>query len=229
MENTRKKLIDFLRKTTYYNPETVLVYFPTTDLFEERALILGRQKKHEKALAIYIQILGDIDKASEYCQAVYENNENDKNTDIYLMFIKFLLKAPTSPPYSSVALHPRCLKPEIETVLDILDKHGDKVSPHEVLKILPDDIPIWRLKTFLELALRNQLERKRKTQVLKGLYSAENLQVQEQRRYYESHSALITDFSVCLVCSKKFGNQSAFVRYPNGDVVHFSCQSKNQN
>lgn len=226
MENTRKKLIDFLQKTTHYNPETVLVYFPTTDLFEERALILGRQKKHEKALSIYIQILSDLDKASEYCQNVYEK---EKKTDIYLMFIKFLLKPPTAPPYSGVPLHPRCLKPDIETVLEILDKHGDKVIPHEVLQILPDDIPLWRLKTFLEVALRNQLERKRRTQVLSGLYKAENLQLQEQLRFLESQSTLITDFNVCQVCSKKFGNQSSFVRYPNGNIVHYSCHSKNQN
>lgn len=229
MESTRKKLINFLQKTNIYNPETVLGYFPSTDLFEERAIILGRQKKHEKALSIYIQILGDFDKASDYCKSVYETKENEKDNDIYLIFIKFLLKPPTAPPYSGVPLHPRCLKPDVETVLDILEKHGTKVNPHDVLQLLPDEIPLWRLKTFLEVSLQNQLERKRKTQVLKGLYSAENLQVQEQRRYYESQCVLITDFSVCLVCSKKFGNQSAFVRYPNGNVVHLSCQNQNRN
>lgn len=91
------------------------------------------------------------------------------------------------------------------------------------MQILPPTIPLWKLKTFLEMSLHHQLEQKRKTQVLKGLLNAENLQIQEQKMFYESKSVLVTDFSVCPVCKKKFSNQSAFVRRTDGSIVHFSC------
>ena len=42
----------------------------------------------------------------------------------------------------------------------------------------------------------------------------------------QSQSLLLTEMKVCPVCKKKFSNQSAFARYPNGDIVHYSCQDK---
>ncbi|XP_059611031.1 vam6/Vps39-like protein [Phlebotomus argentipes] len=223
--NVRAKLLDFLKKSTKYNPETVLGDFPYQDLFEERALILGKLEKHEKVLAIYIQILGDVDKAIEYCNEVFCGNDSRKD-EIFVLLIKTLLTPPTSPPYSGVSLHPKCLKPDIETVLEILERDAKKVQPLAILQILPDNISLLRLRTFLETALQHQLEQKRKTQVLRGLLYAENLQIHEDRIQNESNTVLISDYSVCPSCKKKFGNQSAFIRYPNGDIVHYSCQQK---
>lgn len=73
--------------------------------------------------------------------------------------------------------------------------------------MLPDNVPIGRIRHFLEASLHNQLSERRKTQVLKGLLQAEHLQVQEQRMHYESKSVLMTEFNICPVCKKRFGNQ----------------------
>lgn len=225
LENNRSKLIDFLKKSNRYSPESVLKNFPSTDLFEERAIILGKLKKHEKVLAIYVQILGTVDKAIEYCESVYQS---DKQNDIaYITLIRTLLVPPAVPPYSDVPLHFSCLTPNIGAVLELLEKHATKLNPYAVLQIIPDTIPLSQLRNFFELALHGQLERRRNNQVLKGLLYAENLQTQEQRMHHESKSLLITEYSVCPVCTKKFTNQSAFVRYPNGNIVHYSCQEKN--
>jgi hypothetical protein len=91
---------------------------------------------------------------------------------------------------------------------------------------LPDSIPIAKLKTFLEVSLHHQLEQKRKTQILKGLYYSENLQVQEKKMLLETNNFLITELTTCFVCKKKFSNQSAFVRLSSGDIVHISCQER---
>lgn len=226
LENTRAKLVEFLKKSNRYAPESVLKNFPCNELFEERATILGKLGKHEKVLAIFIQILGNVEKAIEYCEDVYQSSANEKNANAYVILIRILLIPPSSPPYSDVPLHPSCLKPNTNAVLDILEKHATKLNPYAVLQILPDNIPLLQLRNFLELALHTQLERKRNNQVLKGLLYAENLQTQEQRMHHESKSLLITENSVCPVCTKKFTNQSAFVRYPNGKIVHYSCQEK---
>lgn len=75
------------------------------------------------------------------------------------------------------------------------------------------------------MALNYQLEQKRKTQLLKGLHYSENLQIQEQKMHLESRNVLVTELSICSVCNRKFSNQSAFVRLPNGnDIIHISCQ-----
>lgn len=50
------------------------------------------------------------------------------------------------------------------------------------------------------------------------------LQVQERKMIHEAQSVMIADYNVCPVCKKRFGNQSAFVRFPNGDIVHYKCQ-----
>lgn len=204
----------------------MLKVFPENDLFEERAIILGKLQRHEKVLAIHVQILGDISKAIAYCENVYKTDAEAAKT-IFLQLIMILLKPPTTPPYLGVELHPKCLKPNIEAVLDLLEAHATKLDPYAVLQLLPGDIPLNRLQPFLETALHQSLERRRNNQVLKGLLYASNLQLQEQRMHLESRSVLVSEFSVCPVCSKKFTNQSAFVRYPNGTIVHYSCRDRN--
>ncbi|XP_058451128.1 vam6/Vps39-like protein [Malaya genurostris] len=224
-DTINNKLLNFLRKSKYYHAEKVLGEFPYTDLFEARAIILGRLGKHEKVVAIFVQILGDFDKAVEYCNQTYDEND-PKSCDVYVTLIKTILTPPVAPPYSDLELHPRCLKPDVETVLNIMEANAKKINPYAVLQILPDETPLARIKNFLEIALNHHLERKRKTQILKGLYYAEHLQTHEQKIHYESQHFLVTELSVCPVCKKKFSYQSAFVRTPDGSIVHFSCQDK---
>lgn len=91
--------------------------------------------------------------------------------------------------------------------LRLLEEHASKINPLKALAILPDTVPIGRIKRFLEVSLQNNLNTRRKIQVLKGLLYAEHLQVQEQRMHYESQSVLMTEFNICPVCKKRFGNQ----------------------
>lgn len=224
LELVRAKLQDHLKHSKYYHPKSALLLFPATGLLDERALIYMRQENHLQALVIYVQILGNTTRAIEYCNEVFEENRNSKNFEVYLILINILLNPPASSPYSGVPLHKNCLKIDIETVLLILDTYSTRVEPHKVLKVLPDNVPMWRLQKFLETSLKNHVETKRNLQILKNLYSAENLQLQEQEKFFHSQSTLMTDFTVCLVCGKKIGNKTAFVRYPNESIVHFACQ-----
>lgn len=97
--------------------------------------------------------------------------------------------------------------------LRLLEEHASKINPLKALEILPDTVPIGRIKRFLEVSLQNNLNTRRKTQVLKGLLYAEHLQVQEQRMHYESQSVLMTEFNICPVCKKRFGNQRFVLFY----------------
>ncbi|XP_053608252.1 vam6/Vps39-like protein [Plodia interpunctella] len=227
LQHTKSKLISFLEKSIHYTPERVILHFPNDGLFEERAIILGKLGRHEQALAIYVQILGDVQRAIRYCENICLSSKN-KNQDVYVILMNILVNPEQSGvlsgPLAKVPRHPDTAKPDLETALNILEKHGDNISVLKALAVLPDAVPLTRLKSFLECALDGQLALKRRTQVLKGLLYAEHMQVQEQKHHHESKSVMITDYNVCPVCKKRFGNQSAFVRYPNGDIVHYSCR-----
>ncbi|XP_063538558.1 vam6/Vps39-like protein [Cydia strobilella] len=227
LQHTKSKLLAFLEKSSHYTPERVILHFPSDSLFEERAIILEKLGRHEQALAIYVQILGDVDRAIQYCEKTCDTS-NEKSRDIYIMLLRILMNPQQSSaltgPLANIPRHPKTSEPDLETALSILEKHADKISPVKALSVLPDSVPLARLKHFLESAVDNQLTLKRRTQVLKGLLYAEHLQVQELKQYHESKSVVINDYNVCPVCKKRFGNQSAFVRYPNGDIVHYSCR-----
>lgn len=48
------------------------VRISTQDLFEERALLLGKLGRHGVALAIYAHVLQDPQMAEEYCRKIYD-------------------------------------------------------------------------------------------------------------------------------------------------------------
>jgi len=227
-EKIRIKLLQFLETSSQYTPETVLVHFPYDCLFEERAIVLGKLGRHEHALAIYMSILRDVPRAVDYCDKVY--NQGSAGCDeVYVLLMKMLITPPDSSwlvvgtQSSTVSCPPTS---DLETALSVLEKHASKIHPMKALRVLPDKVPLGRIRQFLEVSLQNKLNERRRAQVLKGLIYAEHLQVQELRMSYESQSILMTEFNVCPVCKKRFGNQSAFARYPNGDIVHYSCQER---
>ncbi|XP_061706841.1 LOW QUALITY PROTEIN: vam6/Vps39-like protein, partial [Cydia pomonella] len=224
LDHTKSNLLAFLETSSHYTPECVIRHFPTDSLFEERAAILERLERHEQALAIYIHILGDVSRAVQYCEKTHNSHDEDTR-DIYILLLQFLMNPHQGPvgPMAKIPRHARTSEPDLETVLRILEKHADKICPIKALSVLPDSVPLSRLKYYLQYTLDYQLALKRSTQVLKGLLYAEQEQIEELKEYYESKSILISEYNVCRVCKKKFSNQNALMRYPNGAVVHYSC------
>uniref|UniRef100_A0A6P7FL48 Vam6/Vps39-like protein n=1 Tax=Diabrotica virgifera virgifera TaxID=50390 RepID=A0A6P7FL48_DIAVI len=225
-EPTRKKLLQFLENSKQYTAENILSSFPTDILLEERAVILGRLGKHEQAVTIYVRALGDIEKAEKYCKKVFENNVPGSQ-NVYVSLIKLILD-PDSCPLSlpGLTLSPKTAQPDVELALRLLQENANHMNPLEALFILPDNIPVSRLHKFLLVAMQKVTQERRNMQLMKGLLYAEHLQCQEMKLKLQSQHVLVTEFNVCPVCRKRFGNQSALVRYPNGDVVHYSCQDK---
>lgn len=220
----RAKLLSFLESSNNYSPENALVQFPYDSMFEERAVILGKLGKHEQVLSIYVMMLGNVSQAIKYCHDVYRS-EREGADEVYVLLIKMLISPPDSW-LRGVPVSPATSKPDLETALSLLEEHAPKIHPIQALEVLPDTVPICRIRHFLESSLQKQLNERRRILVLKSLTVAENLQVQEQRMHYESQSIKMTELNVCSVCKKRFGNQSAFALYPDGDVVHFSCQDR---
>lgn len=143
------------------------------------------------------------------------------------MLIKLVLDPDSSPlTLPGVTLSPKTAEPDKERALAILEDHANRINPLSALAILPDNVQVSRIQKFLQVALHTQLLERRRVQLLRRLLYAEHLQCQEMRVNLQSQSVLVTELNVCPVCKKRFGNQSALVRHPNGDVVHYSCQDK---
>ncbi|VDN88791.1 unnamed protein product, partial [Brugia pahangi] len=83
----RCKLQRFLQTSTAYSPEKLLVQLRHNSLYEERALLLGRLKRHQQALAIYTQILKNYKAAEKYCMDCYEPNDPERSK-IFLILLQ---------------------------------------------------------------------------------------------------------------------------------------------
>lgn len=127
LKQYRHKLYTMLETSTNYSPDVVLKDFPTTSLLEERALILGRLKKHEKVLAIYIQILGDVEKACTYCEM-----NCDDEPDIFCLLTKTILNPLEQPPYEGVEMHKDFIKPNEDAAIKLLNKYATKIDPAKI-------------------------------------------------------------------------------------------------
>ncbi|XP_050430213.1 vam6/Vps39-like protein isoform X2 [Adelges cooleyi] len=220
--STKVKLMEFLEQSKYYTPETVLVHFPLDGFFEERAIVLGKLGRHEQVLSMYVTVLNDIDRAISYCDKVYKSKDEDSE-QIYVTLLRLLI----DPPDSWLAGLGGVTKsaPNLNKVIELLNKNAAQIATPDVLKVLPDQIPLYSIRNFLIIALNKTLGDRRLYQVNRGLLYAKLLKVQQQRILYESQNITLTEFNICRVCKKRFGNQSAFVRCPNGEIVHYSCHN----
>ena len=74
----RRRLLKFLRISKFYRPESVLTKFQSTNMLEERALLLRAAGRHEDALHIYVHELGDLEFAASYCEEVFQIAEDER-------------------------------------------------------------------------------------------------------------------------------------------------------
>lgn len=213
----RRELLAFLENSLYYKPEKLISLFPLDDMFEERALLLGRLDRHQPALAIYAFVLKSYEMAEEYCEKYFASNGN-----IYLELMKMYLVPPSleelgiSSPFNVI------VESNMKAALQLLSKYHSLIDTSQVLDLLPPETPLRDLQIFLTSVLEKKSKERRSNQVLKSLIFAQHIQVQRERIASESRSYVITEDSICEFCKKKLGD-SAFACNPNGTIVHYYC------
>ena len=104
-------------------------------------------------------------------------------------------------------LSPITAEPNLDKALELLETYALKIDVFKALSVLPTDVPVWKINKFLKVSLHEKIKERRKTELLKRLSYAENLQCQEMRLQILSKSFLVTDLNVCPVCKKRFSNQ----------------------
>eukprot|EP00047_Mylnosiga_fluctuans_P005237 m.239225 g.239225 ORF g.239225 m.239225 type:complete len:847 (-) comp13451_c0_seq1:124-2664(-) len=204
----RRQLLNFLNASQYYKPETMMTHFIAIDgLFEERAVLLGRLGRHEKALELYAIRLQDAAKAEEYCTQHYAADPS-----VYLSLLKIYLPAESGAPMNTHA------------ALDVLRKHHERIDTTEALKLLPTSTKVCDVQEFLVAVLRERAVARRDAQVLRNLAKTESVQVHVDLLQAHSIRVDISEEQLCFVCRKPI-RTSAFLYYPNRIMAHIFCSS----
>ena len=219
----RRELISFLENSQHYKPEKLISNFPLDEMYEERALLLGRLERHEPALAIYAYVLKAPNLAEEYCEKNYPHYR-----DVYLQLMKMYLLPPSLENLGIESPSKDKLDSNMKSALQLLSKYHEVIDTTQVLNLLPPNTPLRDLKVFLSSVLEKKSKERRNNQVLKSLIFAQHVQVQRERIKAESMYYHITDDTFCEHCKKKLGD-SAFAWNPNGTIVHYYCWDAKQN
>ena len=204
----KEKLIKFLKNTNNYKINFALGKFDINT--EERAILYGKLGEHEEALNIYVNILNDVIKAELYCKHVYMNPTYKNTKNVYYQLLKIYLNNESD-------------DIRIKCSIDLLNEHSDTIANCHTLEMLPSDsIKCTKLTNFFEIMLKKLCKQQRYYQLLKHLTFQLNLQVHELRILKQQTKFVINEEKICVICNKRLG-KSAYVRYPDGKIIHYGC------
>ncbi len=220
VSEARVELQELLKSSSNYTPELVLPQFPLDCLEEERAVLLASLGRHKEALTLFLYRLKDVSAAKEYCNTYFK-----PGNEVFSLLFSLMLVPPDAHMCKNVNLPTNVRPPcDLDTALDVLNEFGSKIDLLTVLKCLPDSVMLNKICDYLNARLEERTASRNHWQVLRSLKHAEHLQVQEERIVVESQRVKISEYDVCYVCHRRFKNQGAFVRMPDKEVVHLSCQ-----
>jgi Vam6/Vps39-like protein vacuolar protein sorting-associated protein 39 len=208
IKNLREILIYFLTETNYYDLEYAISKLNLESYPEERAIVLGKLGKHQEVLTIYVEKLNDTNKAEAYCNQVFSNYK-----DIYYELLKIYLKSDDK-------------EIKIDASIRLLNENSRKIGSCRLLELIPDElIKFQNLSPFFENMLNSLNKNKHSIQIIKRLMFSLELQIHETKILYQDKYFIVKDEQLCKKCNKRIG-KSVIVRFPNGDLMHYSC-SKN--
>ncbi|CAB04720.1 Vacuolar protein sorting-associated protein 39 homolog [Caenorhabditis elegans] len=243
----RKRLLKFLEVSHSYSPQTVLLQLAPHAFYEERALILGRLKQHEQALAIYVNTLKNVPAAEEYCR-LYYNAHDETNSQVYLMLFRTLVH-PNQQQLHSIPYHAdstpfgsyrddvseastlvnstSSYQPDVNTAIKILAKHADKIDTVGALNMLPATTPLRVVFSAINAVIQTTGRQASTRKMEKSVSQCAMSKKLERKNKAQSTKIIVNFSSECVVCEKKIA-VSAFVRYPDGRLAHLYCHNDSQ-
>ncbi|KAG6849265.1 hypothetical protein H0H93_009921 [Arthromyces matolae] len=172
------KLLQFIRSNDIYSVDRLYGTLSSTeDLYEARALLLGRLGRHHQALEIYVYQMQDYLKAEEYCKGVYETGTETK--DVFLTLLRIYLR-PT------VSTNENLLTP----ALDLISRHNSRLDVVETLQLLPPLVTAQDIRGFLVEALRAPIF---DTSVVRHISKARNDQLSRKLMLLQTKRVKVTD------------------------------------
>lgn len=205
-------LINFIKNSSYYRPERVLIDFPRNDsrFYEPLALLYGKKGDDVQALELYAYRIQDQKKARAYCAELYNEDTNRGLKALETLLSMYL--AGSSEKYRS-------------DIIDLLASQGSKMSATDVLVNLPSDTSIKDIDFFLQSQIRNLHSSMNNGQVTSAFLQVNLIRTQEHLMELGQAHSLITYLRICKVCRKRLG-YSVISVFPDGEVVHYGCSKQ---
>ncbi|XP_038240923.1 transforming growth factor-beta receptor-associated protein 1 [Dermochelys coriacea] len=210
LTETQTKLRSLLQKSDFYRIHFILDKLKGTDLHMERAILYGKLEEHDKALHILVHESKDFSAAEDYCIWSSESKDLPYRQRLFHMLLSVYL----NPGSSDCEL--------VMAAVDLLNNHAAEFDAARVLQLVPDSWSVQLLSPFLTGAMRESIHTKRMTQITLGLAKAENLIYKHDKVKLKGSPIILSDKKLCQVCQSPFC-EPAFVRYPNGGMVHTHC------
>ncbi|KAF8333851.1 hypothetical protein F5887DRAFT_991627 [Amanita rubescens] len=211
-EKTRQecyqKLLAFIDSDQYYSVSRLFSLVSSSDLYEARAILLGRLGRHDQALELYVYRLHDFNKAEEYCKRTYQ--PGSETSGVFLTLLRLYLR-PT------VKTDLDLLRP----ALDLISRHSARLGSAETLKLLPPLVTACDVREFLLESIRAPLFDAR---VIREVSKARNEQVSRKLAALQARRVKVTDSRICPQCHKRIGNSVIAVHAPRGEVTHYQCR-----
>ncbi|KAJ7800623.1 vacuolar sorting protein 39 domain 1-domain-containing protein [Mycena olivaceomarginata] len=203
-----EKLLKFIDTTDRYTVERLYSRISSEDLFEARAILLGRLGRHDKALELYVYQLHDYLKAEEHCRRVY--HPSTRASSIYLTLLRtYLWPAGNNGPH------------RLQLALELIKRNRQQMDAADTLQMLPPLVTIQDIRALLIGALRAP---RFDTRVIRNLGKARADQVGRQLMKLQARRVKITESRICPQCHKRMGNSFIVVHPPRGQVTHYQCR-----
>ncbi|KXN86467.1 Vam6/Vps39-like protein [Leucoagaricus sp. SymC.cos] len=207
------KLLKFLNMNDKIGVERLYGLLSLTDLYEARAILLGRLGRHDQALELYVYRLHDYLKAEEYCKRIYQPNA--PTSSVFLTLLRIYLR-PNTKQYNQISASDL-----LQPALDLISRHNPRLDPVETLNLLPPLVTAQDVRAFLFEALRAPIF---DTRVVRCLSKARNDIVARRLMVLQGRKVKVTDSRICPQCHKRLGNSVVAVHAPRGEVTHYQCR-----
>ncbi|KAM4698963.1 transforming growth factor-beta receptor-associated protein 1 [Discoglossus pictus] len=210
LKELRSKLQKLLRQSDLYRVLLLIDKIKVTDLHLERAILHGKLEEHDQALDILVHQLKDFAAAESYCVWKSCGRDTSYRQDLFQLLLSAYLK-PASPDNTLLV-----------AAVDLLNNHPTEFNAASVLHLLPESWSVQLLCPFLAGSMREHVHAMRMSQVALGLARAENIIYKQEKVKMREKPVVLSEKKFCHVCRKPF-QEPAFVRQPNGHIVHTHC------
>ncbi|SMQ46113.1 unnamed protein product [Zymoseptoria tritici ST99CH_3D7] len=245
------KLEAFMLKSKVYNKRKTFQQLSATDpvFYEARAIVLSAMGNHKQALSIYVFQIMDYDKAENYCNKAYLEEQADHQACLIdgsatheKSYKQFDAEDSSTKPNIFAVLLGLYLRPPAgedkrwPQALELLSKHGARLPASSTLDLMPDDLAVQELQDYFRGRIRNATSILREEMVVKSLEGVRRANterllslgpdnVQSEKPMGRNRRVRIGEDDHCKVCHKRFGASAVRV-YPDNEAIHYGCIGK---
>lgn len=192
-----------------------------SDLMHEKAVVYGRLGKHEEALLIYANFLMDYDLAEKHCEEYY--NE-ELNSQIFVTLFKAYTNPSLLKSFSSMEKVVKHASPKITEALKLLTRHPTQLDAVEAIQLLPAQTTLQKVWPALEAVMEATKNKATSIEIHLAVSQLSLEKADTMLRKLKSEKVVIDHNASCFICGKTI--DSAFIRWKDGKLAHYSCHTK---